>query len=201
MSFPSKESALNKIHTPTRQELESRISRFGQLREMTTRTSELADVPQGAIDLIFARKILPVILDNTKNPFGSSAPIIGAARTTMFISVMPPGQGACLHSHNDTYETFMVLQGRIEYRIGDPVEHTITLDQWDAFSCPPGVYRGFHNAGATDAVQLTVITGLADGRDDASVPDSVAQQLRGEYGDGVVDAFRKLFSFDPPRNA
>ena len=71
---------MNKIHTPTREELESRISRFGQLREMTTRTSELADVPQGAIDLIFARKILPVILDNTKNPFGSVAPIIGAAR-------------------------------------------------------------------------------------------------------------------------
>ena len=190
---------MNKIQTPTRQELDSRISRFGQLREMTTRTSELADVPQGAIDQIFARKILPVILDNTKNPFGSSAPIIGAARTTMFISVMPPGQGACLHSHNDTYETFMVLEGRIEYHIGDPVEHTITLDKWDAFSCPPGVYRGFHNSGSTDAVQLTVITGLADGRDDASVPDSVAQQLRGDYGDGVVDAFRKLFSFDPPR--
>jgi predicted amidohydrolase len=26
----------------------------------------------------------------------------------MFISVMPPGQGPCLHSHNGTYETFMV---------------------------------------------------------------------------------------------
>ena len=31
------------------------------------------------------------ILDDTKNPFGSYAPIVGAARTTMFISVMPPG--------------------------------------------------------------------------------------------------------------
>jgi quercetin dioxygenase-like cupin family protein len=184
--------------TPTREELEARVSRFGQLKEMTTRTQDLADVPQGAIDVVFARKILPVILDNTKNPFGSSAPIIGAARTTMFISIMPPGQGACLHSHNDTYETFMVLEGSIEYRIGDPVEHTITLNKWDAFSCPPGVYRGFHNSGTSDAVQLTVITGLADGRDDASVPDSVKQALRGEYGDKVVQAFEKLFAFDPP---
>jgi quercetin dioxygenase-like cupin family protein len=184
--------------TPTREELEARVSRFGQLKEMTTRTQDLADVPQGAIDVVFARKILPVILDNTKNPFGSSAPIIGAARSTMFISIMPPGQGACLHSHNDTYETFMVLEGSIEYRIGEPVEHTITLNKWDAFSCPPGVYRGFHNSGTSDAVQLTVITGLADGRDDASVPDSVKQALRGEYGDKVVQAFEKLFAFDPP---
>jgi quercetin dioxygenase-like cupin family protein len=184
--------------TPTREELEARVSRFGQLKEMSTRTQDLADVPQGAIDVVFARKILPVILDNTKNPFGSSAPIIGAARSTMFISIMPPGQGACLHSHNDTYETFMVLEGSIEYRIGDPVEHTITLNKWDAFSCPPGVYRGFHNSGTSDAVQLTVITGLADGRDDASVPDSVKQALRGEYGDKVVQAFEKLFAFDPP---
>ena len=184
--------------TPTREELEARVSRFSQLKEMTTRTQDLVDVPQGAIDVVFARKILPVILDNTKNPFGTAAPIIGAARSTMFISIMPPGQGACLHSHNDTFETFMVLEGQIEYRIGDPVAHTLTLNKWDAFSCPPGVYRGFHNSGTTDAVQLTVITGLADGRDDASVPDSVKQQLRGEYGDQVVDAFAKLFTFDPP---
>jgi quercetin dioxygenase-like cupin family protein len=189
---------MRKFVTPTREELEARVSRFGQLKEMTTRTQDLSNVPQGAIDVVFARKILPVILDNTKNPFGSSAPIIGAARSTMFISIMPPGQGACLHSHNDTYETFMVLEGSIEYRIGDPVEHTITLNKWDAFSCPPGVYRGFHNSGTSDAVQLTVITGLADGRDDASVPDSVKQALRGEYGDKVVQAFEKLFAFDPP---
>ena len=184
--------------TPTREELEARVSRFGQLKEMSTRTEDLANVPQGAIDVVFARKILPVILDNTKNPFGSSAPIIGAAHSTMFISIMPPGQGACLHSHNDTFETFMVLEGQIEYRIGDPVAHTLTLNKWDAFSCPPGVYRGFHNCGSTDAVQLTVITGLAGGRDDASVPDSVKQQLRGDYGDAVVNAFAKLFAFDPP---
>ena len=190
---------MRKFVTPTREELEARVSRFGQLKEMTTRTKDLASVPQGAIDVVFARKILPVILDNTKNPFGTSAPIIGAARSTMFISIMPPGQGACLHSHNDTFETFMVLEGQIEYRIGDPVEHTLTLNKWDAFSCPPGVYRGFHNSGTTDAVQLTVITGLADGRDDASVPDSVKQQLRGDYGDDVVNAFAKLFDFDPPQ--
>ncbi len=186
------------IYTPTRAELDSRVSRYKQLREMTTRDNELAGVSQDAVDIIFARKILPVILDDTKNPFGSHAPIYGAARTTMFISILPPGQGPCLHSHNDTYETFIVLEGRIEYDIGEPVAHRITLDKWDAFSCPPNVYRGFHNVGATDAVQLTVITGVSDGRDDVSMPDSVARQVRREHGEPVLEKFRKIFRFDPP---
>lgn len=188
---------MTQIYTPTAEELERRISRFGQLREMTTREQELAGISQEAVDIIFARRIMPVILDQTKNPFGSYAPIYGAARTTMFISIMPPGQGPCLHSHNDTYETFMVLQGSIEYEIGDPVAHRVTLNKWDVFSCPPRVYRGFRNVGEGDAVQLTVITGVDEGRDDVSIPESVAQQVQREHGADVLASFRKVFRFDP----
>ena len=190
---------MTQIYTPTAEEIERRISRFHKLREMTTRDQELKDVSQDAVDVIFARKIMPVILDQTKNPFGSYAPIYGAARTTMFISIMPPGQGPCLHSHNETYETFMVLEGSIEYSVGDPVVHCFTLNKWDAFSCPPRVYRGFRNVGKGDAVQLTVITGVEEGRDDVSIPDSVAQQVRREHGTDALDTMKRVFRFDPPR--
>jgi quercetin dioxygenase-like cupin family protein len=192
------EDAMTDIYTPTREELEGRVSRYSELKEMTTRSKELAGISQDAVDIIFARKIMPVILDDTKNPFGSYAPIIGAARTTMFISVLPPGQGPCLHSHNGTYETFFVLEGRIEYHVGEPIAHRITLDKWDAFSCPPFVYRGFRNVGTTDAVQLTVITGVTEGRDDVSMPDSIAQRVRREHGEPVLEAFKKVFKFDQP---
>lgn len=187
----------NQIYTPTREELDSRIGRFEKLQPMST-AGDLGWVGQKAMDLFFARKIMPVILDDTKNPFGSAAPIFGAAGTTMFISIMPPGQGPCLHSHNSTYETFMVLQGRIEYYVGEPVEHRVTLGQWDTFSCPPGVYRGFTNVGDTDAVQLTVITGLGENRDDVSMPDSIARQAQRDFGPEVLEAFRSVFNFDPP---
>jgi quercetin dioxygenase-like cupin family protein len=185
------------IYTPTKQEIESRVSRFDKLQPMST-AKDLGWVPQGAMDVIFARKLMPVILEDTKNPFGNAAPIFGAAGTTMFISIMPPGQGPCLHSHNSTYETFMVLEGTIEYFIGDPIEHRVTLNKWDVFSCPPRVYRGFHNVGTTDAVQLTVITGVEEGRDDVSMPDSIAERLRSGYGEEVLGAVRKVFHFDPP---
>jgi mannose-6-phosphate isomerase-like protein (cupin superfamily) len=188
------------IYIPTAEELAQRVGRFRELKPMSTAT-DLAWVPQAAMDIIYARKIMPVILDDTKNPFGKDAPIFGAAGTTMFISILPPGQGPCLHSHNDTFETFFVLEGRIEYEIGDPVTHRVRLDKWDCLSCPPRVYRGFRNVGEGDAVQLTVITGLGQSRDDVSMPHAVAERVRREHGDKVLDAFKGVFRFDPPRQA
>ena len=187
------------IYTPTKEEIEARVSRFSELQPMST-ASDLAWVGQEAMDVFYARKLMPVILDDTKNPFGNQAPIIGAAGSTMFVSIMPPGQGPCLHSHNGTFETFMVLDGTIEYHIGEPVAHVVTLNKWDVLSCPPNVYRGFHNVGKTDAVQLTVITGAGEGRDDVSMPDSIAKKVEKDFGKKVVDAFRSVFSFDPPRS-
>ena len=187
------------IYTPTKEEIEARVSRFSELQPMST-ANDLAWVGQEAMDVFYARKLMPVILDDTKNPFGNQAPIIGAAGSTMFVSIMPPGQGPCLHSHNGTFETFMVLDGSIEYHIGEPVAHVVTLNKWDVLSCPPNVYRGFHNVGKTDAVQLTVITGAGEGRDDVSMPDSIAKKVEKDFGKKVVDAFRSVFSFDPPRS-
>jgi quercetin dioxygenase-like cupin family protein len=189
-----------KIYTPTKEEIEARVSRFSKLKPMST-ANDLAWVGQEAMDVFYARKLMPVILDDTKNPFGNEAPIIGAGGSTMFVSIMPPGQGPCLHSHNGTFETFMVLDGTIEYHIGDPVAHVVTLNKWDVLSCPPNVYRGFHNVGKTDAVQLTVITGAGEGRDDVSIPDSIAQKVEKDFSKKIVDAFRSIFNFDPPSSS
>jgi quercetin dioxygenase-like cupin family protein len=187
-----------KIYTPSAKEMDSRIARFAELEPMST-TDDLAWVPQDAWEIFFARKIMAVMLEDTPSPFGNRAPIIGANGTTMFISVMPPGQGPCLHDHNETYETFMVLQGSIEYRVGDPIEHKRVLNQWDVFSCPPGVYREFNNVGEGDAVQLTVLTGPIE-RDDVTMPHSVKERVTEEYGAKVADAFGEIMPFDPPRS-
>lgn len=185
------------IYIPSAEEIASRVGRYEALKPMST-AKELSWAGQEAMDIFFARTIMPVVLDDTKNPFGNASPIVGAAGMTMFISIMPPGQGPCLHSHNSTFETFMVLEGEIEYEVGEPVTHRVRLGKWDVFSCPPRCYRGFRNVGTGNAVQLTVITGLGEGRDDVSVPDSIAQQVMREHGEKVAQAFRGLFSFDPP---
>lgn len=188
------------IYTPTGEEIDQRIGRYEKLEPMST-AKDLEWINQEAMDVIFARKLMPIMLDDTKNPFGNTAPIFGAAGTTMFISILPPGQGPCMHSHNSTFETFFVLEGQIEFYVGDPIEHTITLNKWDTFSCPPLVYRGFRNCGDVDAVLQTTVTGVEDGRDDVSVPQSVADQLERDHGEKVVNAFRDILTFDPPKPA
>ena len=188
---------MNVIYTPSAEEVAARVGRFSALKPMSV-AKDLAWVGQEAMDIIFARKLMPVILEQTKNPFGNSAPISGAGGVTMFISIMPPGQGPCLHSHNSTYETFMVLQGSIEYHLGDPIEHRVRLNQWDTFSCPPSIYRGFQNVGEGDAVQLTIISGAVEGRDDVSMPASIAARVLKEHGEKVQAAFGRLARFDPP---
>lgn len=185
------------IYNPTPDQLKNRLAYFDKLQAMSVE-SDLAWVPRAAMDIIYARKIMPIILEDTKNPFGNIAPVFGAGGMTMFISIMPPGQGPCLHSHNGTYETFFVLEGSIEYHIGDPIEHRVTLNKWDCLSVPPQIYRGFRNVGAKDCVQLTVITGAPDARDDVSMPYSIAEQVKREHGDKVLDSFKTLFHFDPP---
>ena len=180
---------------PSREELAQRVARFDQLQPMST-AKDLADIPQEAMDIIFARTLMPVILEKTKNPFGDTAAIYGAAGTTMNVSVCPPGQGPCLHSHNHTYETFMVLDGAFEFSVGDDGQEKITLNKWDVFSCPPGMYRGFKNVADTDSVLLTVITGAVHERDDVSVPPRVTEQVRDGYGEEVLNAFKKIATFN-----
>ena len=187
---------MTQIRNMTATEIQSRTGRFSTLQPMSTST-DLNWVPQAAMDIVFARKLMPVVLENTKNPFGHFAPIFGAAGMSMHVSVCPPGQGPCLHSHNSTFETFMCLEGQWEFSIGDEGQEKITLEKWDTFSCPPNVYRGFRNSAAQDSVLLTVITGPTEARDDVSCPPVVGEQLQ-RHGDNVLEAMKKIVKFDEP---
>ncbi len=179
----------------TKEEIEERTARYTDLEPMNVPIDREV-VSQDAMDVIFARTIMPVIMERTKNPFGDTGAIYGANGMTMNISVLPPSQGPCLHAHNATFETFVVLEGKITFRVGDPgEEEQVTLQRWDSFSCPPEVYRGFTNASDTDqAVLLTVINGDPDARDDVNVPAAITEQLRRDHGEPVVEAFRAIAS-------
>jgi quercetin dioxygenase-like cupin family protein len=184
-----------KTITPSPAEIEERVARFEQLQPMST-MKDNDRVPQGAKDLILARKIMPVILERTESPFGNLAPVYEAAGMTMFISVCPPGQGPGLHAHVKTFETFTVLEGTFEFSVGDRGEQTIVLNKWDSFSCPPGWCRGFKNVDTRDSVLQTVITGGVHDRNDIGLPPIMAERLEA-YGTGVLDEFKKIgLSFD-----
>lgn len=179
----------------SRQELEERIARFDKLQPMST-MQDIATVPQEARDIVFARKLMPVVLERTASPFGNVAPIYGAAGLSLWISVCPPGQGPALHAHHKTYETFVVLDGSFEFSLNDTGNETVVLNKWDTLSCPPGLCRGFRNVSDKVSVILTVITGGVHDRNDVSLPPSVAEQLN-KIGPGVLAEFEKIgLTFD-----
>jgi len=74
-----------------------------------------------------------------------------------------PGKGAALHAH-PTVEVFFALSGRWAVYWGDKGEQEILLEQWDTISVPPGVMRGFRNAGKEDAYLLAILGGTDAGR-------------------------------------
>ena len=74
-----------------------------------------------------------------------------------------PEKGAALHAH-PTVEVFMPLSGRWVVYWGDAGENEITLERWDVVSVPPGVMRGFRNAGSDDAYLLAILGGTDAGR-------------------------------------
>lgn len=175
------------------EEISERTARFSELEKMNV-PLDRETVSQDAMDVIFARNILPIIMEKTKNPFGDVGAIYGTNGMTMNISVLPPEQGPCLHAHNASYETFIVLEGDITFHLGEPgKEEHLTLGKWDTFSCPPQVYRGFNNASSEQkAVLLTVINGDANARDDVNVPASITHHLRDTYGETVLEEFTKV---------
>ena len=177
------------------EEVVLRTARFDNLQAMST-LKDNPVVPQAAKDIFLARKIMPVLLEQTQNAFGNVAAIFGAAGLTMNISVCPPGQGPGLHAHHKTFETFFVLEGKFEFYVNDDGGEKVELGQWDTFSVPPGVCRGFRNIDNRDSVLLTVITGGVHDRNDISLPPSIGARIDA-YGPGVLDEVKKIgLAFD-----
>ena len=179
----------------TAADVAQRTARFDKLQAMST-LKDNPLVPEAARDIFLARKIMPIVLEQTQNAFGSVAAIYGAAGLTMNISVCPPGQGPGLHAHHRTFETFFVLEGAFEFSVNDDGGEKVVLNKWDTLSVPPGVCRGFRNVADRDSVLMTVITGGVHDRNDISLPPSIGQRIDA-FGPGVLDEVKKIgISFD-----
>jgi mannose-6-phosphate isomerase-like protein (cupin superfamily) len=78
----------------------------------------------------------------------------------MFISMFPPGEGMLfLHLHRRHEEAFYVLEGELQFKLGDEEIHA---RPGSTILVPPGTPHCFRNIGTGD-VRWLVITGPADG--------------------------------------
>lgn len=154
-----------------------RVARYRTLKSL--RTQRDPSVPLEALDLIYARELLPVIgLEHGgETPLVENTPINGAGGMTMTLARCPPGQGPDLHAHHQTYETFTVLRGRFEFRWGDAGQHMLELDEFDVISVPPRVCRAFRNVGAGEGILQVLISGGVNDMNDIDIIPSVGRRV------------------------
>lgn len=162
---------------PSADTLVGRIARFDQLEVVAAQAGH--SLPQDVADLIWARKLLPVITrsDAAEGPFGTQAPIVGAGDMSITYAVAPPGTGPTLHAHRKTFETFTVMRGRFEFSVGDEGEEKVVLEPLDAVSVPPGVHRAFRNVSDEEGVLQVIITGGAHDQKDVYFPTATAARI------------------------
>ena len=179
----------------TRQDMEKRIARFGDLKPLPIQN---ASIPEKARDVVYARKLLSVIglEDDAKTPISAQAPIRGAAGMTMTLAVCPPGQGPGLHAHRCTYETFTVLKGEFEVTWNDDGSERATLSQFDTISVPPGVCRAFRNIGRDEGILQVLITGGVHDMTDIAFSPRAREEIE-SVQPGLAGEFEKAgFTFD-----
>ena len=182
-----------KTITVSARAMRKRIARYGELKPLPIQDS---DIPLGARDVVYARKLLSVIgLEDAKTPINAGAPIVGAAGMTMTLAVCPPGQGPGLHAHRQTYETFTVLRGRFEVTWNDDGSGRAVLELFDTVSFPPGVCRAFRNIGEGEGVLQVIITGGVHDMNDIDFAADARAKIEA-VGRGLSREFEKAgFTF------
>lgn len=184
-----------KTKTPLPEEMLKRVARFPCLQPIAAQRG--GRFSQGVLDLLYARKLLPVIgLESGEvTAVSDSAPISGAGGMTITYAVCPPGQGPSLHAHKLTYETFTVLRGRFEFAWGDNGEHTLVLDELDVLSMPPEVCRAFRNIGTEEGVLQVIITGGVHDMQDIDMRPDVGRKIQEIDPEAYAEIAGKRFTF------
>lgn len=137
-------------------EMGKRVARFTQLKPS----------PRAFVDSLLPgheREIFNVIGRGVTEDASLNPAISDARDFNLTLVHAHPDKGAALHAH-PTVEVFMPLSGRWIVSWGDHGENEITLEQWDVISVPPGVMRGFRNAGSEPGYLLAILGGTDAGR-------------------------------------
>lgn len=144
-----------------------KMSKADMLARRVARFSDMKPSPQGFVDTR-----IPEHFRDTFNVIGAGVtedsslkPGIEEAEdfNVTYIGA-EPGKGAALHAH-PTVEVFVPLTGKwtIYFNEGEAQEE-IELGPMDCISVPPGVMRGFRNAGDEYAYLFVVLGGTNSGK-------------------------------------
>ncbi|HWD69022.1 MAG TPA: cupin domain-containing protein [Solirubrobacteraceae bacterium] len=137
---------------------------------MAGRVSRFAEMKQNGTAVMFIDSILPghhrmnyAVIGDTASENTEFKPMITAPHKFQIgMFEAPPGNGPGWHTH-DYVEMFVPLTGRWRFCYGlnaedpDDLLGDYILEQWDAISFPPGLWRRFENASEENAWGFAVL--------------------------------------------
>jgi len=140
----------------TKEEMLRRVARFRDLRPST----------QAFVDTRLPehqREIFNVIGRGVTEDPALTPAITDARDFNVTYVAAEPGKGAALHAH-PTVEVFIALSGRWAVYWNDEGDEEVVLEPWDVVSVPPGVMRGFRNAGTERGYLMAILGGTDAGK-------------------------------------
>ncbi len=175
--------------------MKTRIARFKDLKSTKAQHGANKGIPPEVLELITAKTTY-----NIMSPAGlggqlaPTPPVVGGDAGVFRLGIVtcPPGNGAGLHVHWKTHETFMALTGKWEMIWGDKGEEKTVLEPFDLMAVPPGVTRTFKNISEADAHMLVIIQGKPGEFDDVGRVPETADKVAQKFGPEMVDKLKSM---------
>ena len=180
------------------EEMERRTARFGELRPYKQTQNDAKGIPPGAMEMVSAKCVYPVMSPEGWAGRNSIAPVKGSPGITISLAESPPGDNPGMHAHEKAVENFFCVRGRFEITWGDNGEHSIILEPLDFVSVPPGVSRNFTNISDEMGYLFVVIQPPeGDEFDKVAFAPSVGDEITKEFGADALARMNDLgFNFD-----
>ena len=174
----------------------NRVTRFAKLVPYK-KTNSTAGLSTEATEALTAGSVYTLIAPEGHIGRGP-APIYGNPGFYMSIGECSTAEdGPPPHAHQDTQESFFVLDGNWEIYTGFDRESAIAVKPGDLFATPKGVLRTFSNKSGKTARLLAIILGADLMQDAVSFSRHVGADFERRFGPEAIEAWaQKRMTFD-----
>ncbi len=150
-------------------------------------------VPVEAYETLAAKSIYLLMAPEDRSRGMTAPAVVGPPGVEVSISECPPGNGAQLHIHKRSSETFMCLKGRFDVIWGDNGENSLTLEPFDLIAIPSGIFRSFKNVSDETSLLLAIIQGKGqDVMGDIAYHPALEPRIEEGFGTDVRDNLKTI---------
>ena len=142
----------------TPDELEARTTRFEKRVSYKSQATKTG-IPSEANQWLTAGSVYPLITPEGHIGRSQHAPVKGLPGLYLGLAECNPGDVSLPHSHFDSQESFLILDGEWDINTGFNDELRLSVKAYDLVAMPDRVMRSFANTGGTQGHLFVIIQG------------------------------------------